>query len=167
MVQRAISSAPSLLSFVPSKINKNMAMLTFLGLDARMTVKRFPLILTRNEQAIRDRITFFEERGLDAVRIINALPHVVSYDIHRKLRPLTEYITQEMGRSLEEINECPRCFSTSLEQRLKPRHEYLKLHGKRQDYSLSSLCATTDNRFVAFCDRSVEHYHQWLVVRPH
>jgi len=162
MVQRAISSSVSLLSSNPDTLHRNIAMLTSLGLDAKMMVKRYPLVVTRTETVIHSRMYFFEFMGLDAVRIINAKPEVVHLSIERTLRPIVEYITKDMGRSLEEINECPRCFSTSLMLRLKPRHEYLILYAKTHDYSLNSICARTDLRFASLTTRSPGHYRQWF-----
>jgi len=149
---QAIANSPSLLCLLPNTPQNKMAMLTSFGLNAHTTVKRHPMILSRSEHAIRSRLTFFEESGLDAVRIINAKPHVLCYDIQRTLLPIIQFITKDMGRTLDDINKCPRCFSASLEQRLKPRHEYLKLYGKRQDYSLGVICGFTDERFASLTD---------------
>jgi len=162
MLQQAIGDCLSLLSYPPSTLERNMAMLTTFGLDVGVVVKRYPRILTRTEHAIGSRITFFREIGLEPVRIINGAPHVTGYDVERNLRPTVEYITKDMGRSLEEINRSPRSFGTSLEHRLKPRHEYLMLYGKRKDYSLGVICSTTDDRFVLLTDRSLKHYCEWL-----
>lgn len=156
---------PALLSYIPDTLQNKMTMLTSLGLDARTAVKRFPLILTHREQAIRNRMTFFEERGLDAVRIIKGHPRVISYDVQRTLHPAIEYITKDMHRSLEEINRCPRCLGTGLEQRLKPRHKYLMLHGKRKDYSLRTICSSTDESFFRLTDQPPDYYRQWLAAR--
>jgi len=165
-VPHAIANCPGVLGLLPSTVNTKSALLASLGLDAKVLSRRLPQILTCSEFAIRSRISFFDEVGLDALRIINGKPEVVLYDIQRTIRPTIEYITNEMGRSLEDINNCPRVFGTSLERRLKPRHEYLKQHGRRQDYSLSSLCASTDTRFVLLLsDRAQEDYRRWLATR--
>jgi len=164
-LQHDIKNSLSLLSLTTSTLESKMAMLTSLGLDARRMVKRCPRILASSKVSVRSHMTFFEEIGLDVVRILNAAPEVVCLSIERTLRPLVGYITKDMGRSLVEIYTGPRCFSTSLEHRLKPRHEYLMLHGKRKDYSLGVICSSTDERFILLTDQSLDHYRLWLAAR--
>lgn len=164
-LQHDIGSSLALLAYAPTWLDRNLVMPTSLGLDAKMMVKRYPLTLTHSEEAIRTRITFFKESGLDPIRIINAVPHVTGYNVQRKLRPIVEFITEEMGRSLEEITHCPRCFSVSLTDRLSPRYKYLILHGRRNDYSLNSICSTTDDRFASLTGQTPDHYRQWLTGR--
>jgi len=162
---KAIGKYPTLLGLITHKLEIKMRMLTSLGLDPHLMVKRCPAVFGHSEHAIHSRLVFFEKMGLDAVRIINKAPEVVGVGIQCSLRPLIDYITKDMGRSLEEINKCPRCFSTSLEERLKPRHEYLKLYGRRQDYSLSTICCITDDRFAKITNQTPDHYRRWLPAR--
>jgi len=162
---KAIANAPTLLGHLSHTLEYKIPLLTSLGLDAKKLIRRYPMVLGHKVQSASVRISFFEETGLDAIGIINGFPHVIGYDIGRKLRPIVEYITKDMGRLLEEINKCPRCFSTSLELRLKPRHEYLMLCGRRQDYSLGVICGSTDAKFVTLTNQTFDHYRQWLLAR--
>jgi hypothetical protein len=157
--------AVSLLTCLPLTLQNKISMFSSLGLDVKAMLRLHPSVFTQSEQAVHRRMSFFREIGMDPIPIINAKPQVVGYHVERKLRATVEYITNIMGRSLEAIAKCPRCFSASLESRLKPRHEYLKLHGKRHYYSLSTICATTDARFVLLTNSSLEQYHQWLASR--
>jgi len=160
-----VASSPTLLGLLPYTLETKMNLLVSLGLNANLILRRSPRIFTHSEQSMRQHVLFFKDMGLDTVRIINAKPDALNLRIERTLRPLIDYITIEMGRSLDDINKCPRCFSTSLEQRLKPRHEYLKLHGKRQDYSLRVICGFTDERFVTLTDQTPDRYCLWLAAR--
>jgi len=92
-----------------------------------------------------------------------AQPPIISMNIDRKLGPTIEFITKKMGRSLEEINRAPVCFSISLTRRLKPRYFYMMAHGRRKDYSLGTLCTPPDDRFAwLVAGQPVQHYRHWL-----
>jgi len=164
-VTKTIHSRPTVLNIPTTTIQKKLHLLSSLGISAQKFIQRDIVILICAEQAIRTRMGFLNENGLDAVRIVNAQPTVVGLDIDRKLRPTIEFITQVMGRSTEEISKCPSCFTYSLEKRLRPRYDYMKLYGKHTDYKLSMLCTTNDERFVCMTTSSLEHYRAWLTKR--
>lgn len=120
-----INRTPTVLRLLPPTVERKLRLLTSLGFDATAVARRGATLVTRSEQAIRDHVAFLEGSGLDAVRILTACPTVLSCHIDRKLRPIIEFVTRDMGRALKDINTCPRCLITSLAQRLRPRHEYM------------------------------------------
>jgi len=165
--KKTIDAYPTVLNLLSQTVQEKLCFLSSLGFDANVLVFRSPGILTISKQAIRICIAFLEDSGLDAMRIVNAQPSVLGYNIDRKVRPTIEFITKDMGRSVEEINRCPRCLAASLEQRLKPRYRYMMLHGKRNDLSLRTLAASIDELFVlVVSDQPLEHYRQWRATQP-
>jgi len=165
--KKTIDAYPTVLNLLSQTVQEKLCFLSSLGFDANVLVFRSPGILTKSKQAIRICIAFLEDSGLDAMRIVNAQPSVLGYNIDRKVRPTIEFITKDMGRSVEEINRCPRCLAASLEQRLKPRYRYMMLHGKRNDLSLRTLAASIDELFVlVVSDQPLEHYRQWRATQP-
>jgi len=135
---------PRLLSLLSMTVESKMILLSSFGHDAKKLVRRNPAVLTYSKAAILDCVKILNDNRLDAARIIRGEPTVIGM---RSLLPAIEFITKDMGRSLEEINRCPRSLTTSLEKRLKPRHRDMMMFAKRKDYSLSTLCASTEQRF--------------------
>jgi len=143
-VSKSIETSPTLLLSRVKTIQSKMAAWKTLGLKPEVMLRRQATIIHHTKDTIQKRMAFLKEAGLDPVRIINAQPPVVILDIERNLRPTIEFITLVMGHSLQEINRNPVCLMCSLEKRLKPRHQYMKLYRKGKDYSLGTICAPTD-----------------------
>jgi len=166
-IPRAINCQPTVLNYLSATIENKMLFLSSLGFDATALIHRRPAVLTNSDQAIRACIAFLHASGLDAMRLISEHPQILGSNIDRKLRPIIEFVTQEMGRSLEEINRCPRCLSASLQQRLKPRYQYVVLHGKHKDFRLSTFATQPDTSFSRIVsDKPLEHYRQWRTSKP-
>jgi len=159
---KAVHCHPTVLNLLSQTIKTKMLFLASIGFDAKALIHRSSAVLTHSEPAILNCIAFLKDSGLDAMRIINADPNVFGYNIERKLRPTIAFILHDMGRPLDEISRCPRCFSASLVQRLKPRYRYTVLYGKRNDYSLNTFATKTDEYFVRMVGhKPLEHYIQW------
>jgi len=74
------------------------------GLDAKRIAIVSPTVLGLPQARIRAHILLLEESGLDSKRIINSQPTLLSRKVHHCLQPSIKYITEDMGRSVEEIN---------------------------------------------------------------
>jgi len=142
---------PRLLGLLSVTVESKMMLLSSLGYDAKKLVRRNPAVLSYSGEAILGCVKCLNSQGLDASRIIRGEPTVIGM---RSLLPTIEFITKDMGRSLEEINRCPRSLTTSLEKRLKPRHRDVMMFAKRKDYSLGTLCTSTEQRFKQILVRS-------------
>lgn len=91
-----------------------------------------------------------------------AQPQVIGRDIARTLRPTIEFMTMDMGRSLEEINRNPVSLLCSLENRIKPRYRYMMAHRRRKDCGLGTLCTLPDERFAwLVAKQPTQHYIEW------
>jgi len=161
--KKAVESSPGLLFCSIVTLRSKIDLLVSLGLKPHLVITRFPSISTHSKKSIHLCFEFLSHLGLDAVRILNSVPSVIGHDLERTLRPTIEFITTDMGRSLQEINACPRCLTCSLKQRLTPRYRYMMLYGKRKDYSLSTLCCYPNHRFaMAIGTHSLQQYEEWL-----
>jgi len=159
---RAIKQQPTVLNLLSHTIEKKTLFLFSIGFNAKALIHRSSKVLTFSKDAIRSSIEFLKGNGLDAMRILGTQPTLMGSHTNRRLRPMIEFITKDMGRSHEEINRCPRCLTASLEQRLKPRYRYTVLYGKRKDYSLNTFTAATDKNFVwTVAHQPLDHYRQW------
>jgi len=162
---KMVKSSPFILIRSDEAIHRQIAFLHHLGLKAKHIVARFPLVIGLTEQCISAKISYLKDVGLDAVRLLNAQPQILSTNIDRNLRPTLEFLTKDMGRSLEEININPVCLTCSLEKRIKPRHRYMMAHGRRKDFALGTLLNCNDERFAWIVARQpMQHYQRWLQI---
>jgi mTERF domain-containing protein len=153
---------PQVMGLAQPAMCERFILLAELGLDAKRIVKRRPAVFGSCESTLRTCIHFFDGTGLDTKRILDSHPTVLGRNPHRSLRPIIDFITKDMGRTLEEINRNPACLTYSLEKRIKPRYRYMLEHGRRQDYKLSTLFSPTDERFAWLVARQPHpHYHEW------
>jgi len=131
---------PALISLDLDAIRSRIAFLHHLGLDYKLIVIRSFPAFGLSPATIQSKFTYLIDVGLDAARIIDAQPSVLGRNIDRTLQPIITFSTKDMGRSLEKINQTPACLTYSLEKHIKPRYWYMMAHGRRTDFSLSSLC---------------------------
>jgi hypothetical protein len=159
----ALSRSRAALGTSETTIRQRFSFLVDSGLDATRIVTRYPQIFGLTEKYIRAHLTFLTGMGLDTAKIINTQPTVFGCDPARKLLPIIEFITKDMGRSLDEINRNPACLSYSLKKRIKPRHRYMMDHGRHRNFSLSTLLTPTDENFARFVAQQPElHYRHWI-----
>lgn len=157
-----VQQFPQVLASSKRVLHKRFALLEELGLNAKRIFERCPTILAGSDGAFHAHIDFFERMGLDGKRIINAQPKVLGRNPDGGLLPVVEFITQIMGRSLEEINRTPSCFTYSLEKRMKPRYQYMLHHGVRKDYALSTLFTPCDQQFAwSVARQPLQHFRDW------
>lgn len=91
------------------------------------------LLDTRVEK-LKEKIKFLRSIGFtyqESARICARLPAIFGYSVENNLRPKLEYLVEEMGRSLEELDRFPQYFGFSLERRIAPRHLHLKQRNVR------------------------------------
>jgi len=178
---------PSIFALGDEAIQHRIAFLQHLGLDAKQIAKRGPPVYALSEKNIQLKFDYFSNLGFDAARIFNAQPgldripahsewrskrvpiypwtqpQVIGRSIDHTLPPTIEFLTKDMGRSLEEISRNPVCLTCSLTKRIKPRHRYMMAHGRRKDFALGTLLNSSEESFVWNVARQpLEHYRDWL-----
>lgn len=99
---------------------------------------------------LQEKIRFLESLGLsreEARRICARLPAIFGYSVENNLMPKFEFLTDVMGRTIEELKGFPQYFAFSLEKRILPRHLHLKERGVR--VPLQRMLLWSDQRFYA------------------
>jgi len=146
-VAKLVAAYPSVLSLPPDTIREKTEALSRMGLNAGKVLRHCPSAFGYRTDRIRRTITFLDAVGLDSLKTINAFPPLLCYSVDAKLRPKFHFVVFTMGRSVAELSHRPACFSYNLTDRLIPRYEFAVLH-RKQHLSLSTLFATSDERFV-------------------
>lgn len=72
--------------------------LSQMGLKAAKVVRCCPSVFGFSEDRIRRTLAFLNGVGLDGVRAVNTSPMVLCYSVDRKLRPIVQFVTVEIGR---------------------------------------------------------------------
>ncbi|RWR72362.1 transcription termination factor MTEF1, chloroplastic [Cinnamomum micranthum f. kanehirae] len=99
---------------------------------------------------LQEKIRFLESLGLsreEARRVCARLPAIFGYSVENNLMPKFEFLTDVMGRTIEELKGFPQYFAFSLEKRILPRHLHLKERGVK--VTLQRMLLWSDQRFYA------------------
>jgi hypothetical protein len=160
-VARIVTASPSVLSHLPNTLRSKVAALSRMGLHSAKVVRNCPRALCLHEDRIRRTITFLNDVGLDGVRVVNGYPPILGLTVDAKLRPIVHFVSITMGRDVTELHNHPACFGYSLKGRLIPRYEFAVRHQK-QRLPISTLFATTDDRFVKSMGQPIEAYRAFV-----
>ncbi|KAI5066305.1 hypothetical protein GOP47_0018929 [Adiantum capillus-veneris] len=133
---------------------------------AKMITKHPQLLHYSIKNGIQPRIDFLRSIGLsdnDIAVVLSRSSQVLSLSVEKSLKPKCDYLTKELKCGLQTIVSFPAYLSLSLEQRIQPRHEFLKFLGKLPSgrFPMCAL-AVTDQEF---CERwaksTVEEYYSF------
>jgi hypothetical protein len=118
------------------------------GINVVHAVTQLPSLLGLNIANVDSKIAFFRDFGIPEQEMgvfIGKKPQVLSFSIENNLRPTCTYLMQEMGVELSNIIATPSMLTASLENRIKPRHAFLK----ELDRFLTpgKICTFSDERF--------------------
>jgi hypothetical protein len=160
---KILNSQPQILQLKPDALASNLAFLQTLPINAKKAVEAYPPLLYLRIHTIQSKMDALARIGLPPERILNRYPEVFGRDIDRALPHIIHFLTKDMGRSLEEINQNSVYLTYSLEKRIKPRHRYMMAHGRRKDFALGTLLNCNDERFAWMVARQpLQHYRDWL-----
>ncbi|KAJ8763347.1 hypothetical protein K2173_002230 [Erythroxylum novogranatense] len=107
-------------------------------------------LLNTREEKLRSKTRFLRSIGFsreETARFCARLPAVFGYSVESNLRPKTEFLKEEMKRSLEELKEFPQYFGFSLEKKIMPRHFHLKK--RNVVVKLNRMLVWSDEKFYA------------------
>eukprot|EP00667_Euglena_gracilis_P010868 EG_transcript_11072 len=153
--------APQLLGLKVENLCIVVEFLKGLGIDVPKVVRLAPRVLAMRPDTLQRRVQFLSDNGLDVVRIVNGFPGVLYKSVEGKLRPVFDFVVQEMGRSPSELNGAYTLWGPNLKDRLRPRFFYLQSLG-RSSYSLSQFGSLSDERFaVSLARTDLLHYYTW------
>ncbi|KAK9723584.1 hypothetical protein RND81_05G010000 [Saponaria officinalis] len=114
-----------LISDVESRLRPTMYFLQSIGIHE--VHKHTDLLSSSVEDKYIPKIHYFEKLGFscrDAVSMFRKFPSLFCYSVKENYEPKFNYFVVEMGRELKELKEFPQYFSFSLENRIKPRHQW-------------------------------------------
>eukprot|EP00667_Euglena_gracilis_P014352 EG_transcript_14864 len=142
-----LKKMPRVLALSMDKLQSVLQYLNSLGVDVSRVVRSSPSLLGLRKEALQQRVQFLEENGLNVVQSVNGCPSVLYFNVERKLRPILDFVVQDMELAPSELNKACRTWALDLEGRLRPRFCYLKSLG-RSAGSLSSFGSYSDVRFA-------------------
>eukprot|EP00667_Euglena_gracilis_P009891 EG_transcript_10058 len=158
---RLLRKAPHVLVYSLDKLQVSVAYLKGLGVDTARVVWKAPNVLSLVPETLQRRVRFLAENGLDVVRHINGCPNVLRYSAERKLRPTLTFVVEEMKRTTVELDAAYHLWSYSLEDRLRPRFQYLQSLGLLRP-TLSSFGTYPDAQFASrLAGTDLQHYYTW------
>eukprot|EP00667_Euglena_gracilis_P021456 EG_transcript_23496 len=153
-----------------------------LGLDSEWLLKRVPnkegellervvrsnpTVLGLRTEALQQRVQFLKENGLNVVQSVNGCPSVLYLNVERKLRPILDFVVQDMEIAPSELNKASKTWAYDLEGRLRPRFCYLKSLG-RSVGNLSTFGSCSDVRFATrIAKTDLQKYYAWRLRNGH
>lgn len=98
----------------------------------------------------------FEMDRRQCGQLLRHYPQIMCLSL-RNISETVDYITVVMGRSHQELLRAPSLLWTSVDARLRPRHERLRaMNFPVKDYSLSTLYGIKDVAFERLLERQME-----------
>ncbi|MCO5559134.1 hypothetical protein L7F22_012726 [Adiantum nelumboides] len=127
-------------------------------------VKKHPQLLHYSiTNGIQPRIDFLRSIGLsdhDVAVVLSRSSQVLSLSVEKSLKPKCDYLSKELKCGLSTIVSFPAYLSLSLEQRIRPRHEFLKALGRRPSgpFPMCALAVTDQEYCKRWAKSTVEEY---------
>ncbi|KAI5084192.1 hypothetical protein GOP47_0000361 [Adiantum capillus-veneris] len=133
---------------------------------AKMITKHPQLLHYSIRNGIQPRLDFLSSIGLsdhDISVVLGRSSQVLSLSVEKSLKPKCDYLTKELKCGLQTIVSFPAYLSLSLEQRIRPRHEFLKLLGKLPSgpFPMCALAVTDQEYCERWAKSTVEEYYSF------
>lgn len=80
--------------------------------------------------------------------MVVSFPDLLTKDVANSLAPKLEYLTNAMGRTIDDAVAYPEFFSYSLKRRIEPRYKRLTEHNVTS-FTLSNLLSGNDRKFYS------------------
>eukprot|EP00667_Euglena_gracilis_P012413 EG_transcript_12754 len=162
-----LKNVPKVLNLSLDKLQRVLQYLNSLGIDVPKVVRANPTVLGFRTEALQQRVQFLEENGLNVVRSVNGCPSVLYLNVERKLRPILDFVVQDMELPPSELNKAYKTWTFDLEGRLRPRFCYLKSLG-RSVGSLITFGYSSDVRFATrIAKTDLQDYYAWRQRNGH
>eukprot|EP00667_Euglena_gracilis_P011245 EG_transcript_11471 len=156
-----LKKMPRALALSMDKLQSVLQYLNSLGVDVSKVVRSNPTVLGFRTEALQQRVQFLKENGFNVVQSVNGCPSLLYLNVERKLRPILDFVVQDMGLAPSELNKAGRTWTYDLEGRLRPRFFYLKSLG-RSAGSLSTFAICSDVRFATrIAKTDLQEYYAW------
>ena len=155
-IPKMLERNPAVLTFsVENQIKPRVDFLKGLGISHEGVVKmivRHPHLLQYSFEGLEEHIGFLSSIGMneeDVVHTVTRLSQLFSLSVKNSLEPKFKYLTDELGGDHNTCVKFPAYFSLSLDQRIKPRHEYLRGYDAAPDPFPMKYLSENDAAFAA------------------
>lgn len=155
-IGKAVTRFPQLLSFdIQGTMKPRIAYLKSIGVKKKnigkiITIK--PNLLEYDiEQTMKPRVDYLISIGIKEEYIggiITRLPQLLGLDIKENLSPTYKFLHKNFGVNADDIIKTPNLLAHSLENKIKPRYEFLKLKGLENHYKANSVLIGDDKKFA-------------------
>ena len=128
-----------------------IALLKSLGYpEARTMVLKQPPLLNFSEETVREHAAWWQQTGLDHVKLITAHPTLLGAPTTAELQAKLDFLMHVVGMSKEDLNNAPSLFARSFDGRLRARYFYALLkHSLARFGSMHTMMKETDATFLA------------------
>lgn len=141
-----------LTSSVDTQLRPTLRFLQELGFKhmAAVVANNATLLASSIENRLIPKMEWLIGLGLakeEAVQALIRFPAIFNYSIETNLQPKWNYLVDDMGRGLADLQAFPQYFGYSLECRIRPRYLFLKQ--RNLSLPLDALLKPTDEVFYA------------------
>ena len=155
-IPKMLERNPAVLTFsIENQVQPRVDFLRDLGISRDGVMKmivRHPHVLQYSFEGLEEHINFLSSIGMneeDVVHTVTRLSQLFSLSVADSLRPKFKYMTDELGGDHKTCVKFPAYFSLSLDQRIKPRHTYLKQYDCAPDPFPMKYLSENDAAFAA------------------
>ena len=155
-IPKMLERNPAVLTFsIENQVQPRVDFLRDLGISRDGVMKmivRHPHVLQYSFEGLEEHINFLSSIGMneeDVVHTVTRLSQLFSLSVKDSLRPKFKYMTDELGGDHKTCVKFPAYFSLSLDQRIKPRHTYLKQYDCAPDPFPMKYLSENDAAFAA------------------
>jgi hypothetical protein len=149
--RHCILRAPTILLYDNNAVLRRAELLQSLGYAAGLEmVLAQPHVLNFAKETVRKYAAWWQQTGLDHVKLITALPTLLGGVPVDDLQAKLGFFRQVAGTSDDDLNNAPHLFGRSLDRRLRPRFFYaLQKHEIGGRFGINTLMHVTDATYVA------------------
>lgn len=156
MIAALLVRCPRVFGLRPSNLASKVSWFKLSGFsdeEARKVVFKQPAVLTCTPARNASQMSALQSFGLSQTQsktLIVKMPSVICLDLTNGYQQAkVRFLTQEMGRSILELETCAAYLTLSLVDRIGPRWAFLKLHCPDQlQNNLSGIYRETDVQFT-------------------
>ena len=167
-IAKLIERNPAVLTFsVENQIMPRVEFLKDMGISHENVSKmivRHPHLLQYSFEGLEEHINFLSSIGMneeEMVLTVTRLSQLFSLSVTNSLKPKFEYLTEELGGNVQTCVKFPAYFSLSLDQRIRPRHTFLKEFNRAPDPFPMKYLSENDTAFAARASKSLEDFVEY------
>jgi hypothetical protein len=148
--RECILRVPAVLMYDNDDVIRRVALLKSLGYEeAGAMVLKQPSILNFKEETVKETAAWWNQTGLDHVKLVTAHPNLLGVCSVEELQAKLDFLSRVAKLSVADLNSGGSLFAANLDT-LRSRFFYALKHGALERYKLSTLIFCSDARFLRF-----------------